>query len=465
MRKISKQRFDALAGWSRLPGADLFKTEFAWYEAENAEAVAALAVDLDHEYVGFVFVPDSAGRYLFAGMTDTGISDVVSAEESADSLMASCIRSSGVEIDGSAPLDLFTPVVIEEKLNPGYEYLRTAPHSHAARELINHIAPWYETQDKHFVREFQTSGFDARIWELYLFAALREAGYQVDHPNPSPDFLAEGIGFKFFVEATSVNPSQDKVGNVRPSERPKDMTDPNKRNSYMLDYLSIRWAGALDAKVKKKYWEFPEVQGFPLVLAVQDFHDDLSMTYSGHSLYVYLYGVDYETSGTAFGIRQIKEKKIDQHHWKGKTVKSGFFDNLEHRGISAVIANPSGTLSKFNRMGVGAGFGSDEVLIYHEGFRAPGDDASEPVSFADLIVEGNDEMWVDGMAVYHNPNALHPLSPNFLPGALHTFLGDDGLEQLTPKGHPIMSRTVVQGPRVSDAAVWKNRPKPADGDS
>ncbi len=51
---------------------------------------------------------------------------------------------------------------------------------------------WYEDVDGNFVEQFQTSAFDARIWELYLFAVLDEAGYLVDRRYPTPDFTAVG---------------------------------------------------------------------------------------------------------------------------------------------------------------------------------------------------------------------------------------------------------------------------------
>jgi hypothetical protein len=36
---------------------------------------------------------------------------------------------------------------------------------------------WYEDADGNFVEQFQTTGFNARLWELYLFTTLVETGY------------------------------------------------------------------------------------------------------------------------------------------------------------------------------------------------------------------------------------------------------------------------------------------------
>lgn len=75
---------------------------------------------------------------------------------------------------------------------------------------------WYEDADGNFGEQFQTTGFDARIWELYLFAALSEAGYIIDKSAPAQDFAAVGPLGEFLVEATTVNPSINAEGNVVP---------------------------------------------------------------------------------------------------------------------------------------------------------------------------------------------------------------------------------------------------------
>jgi hypothetical protein len=45
-----------------------------------------------------------------------------------------------------------------------------------------------KTVDGNFVEQFQTRGFDARIWELYLFAAFREMNYGIERVHAVPDF-------------------------------------------------------------------------------------------------------------------------------------------------------------------------------------------------------------------------------------------------------------------------------------
>lgn len=77
-------------------------------------------------------------------------------------------------------------------------------------------------------------------------------------------------------------------------------------------------------------------------------------------------------------------------------------------------------------MGVAAGFGPENVILIREGFSVDHDpDASDPKPFVDVVREGYPETWIEGMDVYHNPNALHPLDPDVLPGAAHHHLRSD----------------------------------------
>jgi hypothetical protein len=51
---------------------------------------------------------------------------------------------------------------------------------------------------------------------------------------------------------------------------------------------------------------------------------------------------------------------------------------------------------------------------------------------------------MEGMDVYHNPHATHPLAPAMLPSAAHHRLLDDGLvESVAPGWQPLASRTSI----------------------
>jgi hypothetical protein len=111
-----------------------------------------------------------------------------------------------------------------------------------------------------------------------------------------------------------------------------------------------------------------------------------------------------------------------------------------------VITNAQGTIAKFSRIGHKAGFGSRKIVMIRNGTRYVHDaNAARPEEF-EMVVNAPEykETWVEGMNVYHNPNARIPLPMGMLPGAAHHFLRDDGrLGSFIPAFHPYGSITRI----------------------
>ena len=137
---------------------------------------------------------------------------------------------------------------------------------------------------------------------------------------------------------------------------------------------------------------------------------------------------------------------MKEHRRGKKRIPSGFFELPDAENISAILINNSGTISKFNRMGVVAGFGSNKIRLFREGTAYNHDtNAAEPHRFR-VEVTGDKymETWVEGMDVYHNPNALIPFPDSLLPGAAHHYLMIDGqVSSDIPYWHPIASITSI----------------------
>jgi hypothetical protein len=148
------------------------------------------------------------------------------------------------------------------------------------------------------------------MWELYLFAALTEANFVVARPRPAPDFLVRGLTGEFALEATTINPSVG--GDGQRISPPKPETTEEKKE-YFKHYLPIRYAGPLTAKLRKAYWEQPAASGKPLVFAIQDFHDKMSMVYSGSALATYLYGFDHEAHRDGGGRLRVIPRQVEEH--------------------------------------------------------------------------------------------------------------------------------------------------------
>jgi len=52
------------------------------------------------------------------------------------------------------------------------------------------------------------------------------------------------------------------------------------------------------------------------------------------------------------------------------------------------------------------------------------------------------ESWSEGLNMYHNPNAKHPINPNLFPSIAHHFLEDGSIKSIIPDFHPYSSITL-----------------------
>jgi hypothetical protein len=451
MRGISRARFDALAAYCRDPRLQLLGEEIAWFEAASGNIVATIIFDGDDEFSGQVLARDLNERFRWVagtgnadgtGYFDTPELAVIAMRDEVIAVAAALEQHRRQGDETGRPVDFFTPAVAQGKLHPHFLELASGDAFSAARETIGAMMRWYDDADGNFVEQFQTTGFDARLWELYLFAMLTEANFVVARPRPAPDFLVRGITGEFALEATTINPS---VGSDRQRITPPKPETAEEKRAYFKQYLPIRYAGPLTAKLRKAYWEQPAASGKPLVFAIQDFHDRMSMAYSGTALAIYLYGFDHEAHRDGKGRLRVTPRQVEEHRWGGKVVPTGFFKLPDAEHVSAVLFNSGGTLSKFNRMGVCAGFGVDNVVLIRQGTAiTPDPDASEGAPYLHFVTEGYPETWIEGMDVYHNPTALHPLDPALLPGAAHHRLMAGGQIQTTLTGwKPVDSSTSV----------------------
>lgn len=449
MTPISSIRFNAIAGYARLPQAALFGRELVYFEADGGRIVGMLMRDIaDGDYFGMVFAPDRRLRFRSVRMTDF-VDDPLTAE--ADLSAALDVAAQAPPEDHwqaderGEPVDFFTPVHPPERLNPDFVKLITQEAYSPARGIIEPMMRWYEDADGNFVEQFQTTGFDQRIWELYLFATFVELGFVFDRSHPMPDFVCSGLEGSFSAEAVTVGPTRDGGKIVPPPPR----GTPEEVEAYLKQYMPIKFGSPLFAKLGKRYWEREHVAGNPFALAIADFSSPGSMVHTASALEIYLYGSDHDEERDAEGRLIIKPRRIEEHQFGAKKIPSGFFRLPDAANVSAVMTSATGTISKFNRMGVIAGFGSGNVVLIREGTAVDHDpDASEPKLFRALVnAAGYSESWVEGLNVFHNPNAAIKLEMDLLPGAAHHFVAPDGQRASSvPDFHPYGSITRHMAP-------------------
>lgn len=159
----------------------------------------------------------------------------------------------------------------------------------------------------------------------------------------------------------------------------------------------------------------------------------------------------YGLSEFLFGARKIRHLRDDgavafiteklEYHFKEVTT-SGFFSFKDAENISCVIANPGGTIAKFERIGLQAGFGNGKTKIVRGGFCLKAGDNPGPFTYI-VGEDGYTETWIEGLSVFHNPNALHPLPITSIPAAAHFYVDNEELVGHAPGFHPIGSTSFV----------------------
>ena len=421
MREITESQFNAYC-YARQPFVRAMSNEIKWYEAGNRKLIATLALDIiDNDY-SFVILARNSRKLFRAWVVSCNHLTIADAENKLASEFELLVNDGkdyyeqGDEI--KPPHDILAPTVEEKKQHEYFKILATENRMEAARNLILEAVYSYVDVDGNYIKEFQTHGFDARIWELFLYIFLYDNGFEFNQDYNAPDYLVSFFGKKFCIEAVTVNPSKNP-------DRPDPNPPQNEAEMLFLcnDYLPIKFGSSLFSKLQKKYWEKPQVQGKPFIIAIHDYHMPGSMIWSRNSLVEYLYGkrtrvIDID------GEKTIKEETIEFHHWKGKTIPSNFFNTENAENISAVLFTNTATITKFNRMGKLAGLGGDNIKMVRTGARLhPDPNSLEPELFSiDVDDPSYEESWSESVIMYHNPNALYPVDINCFSTINHMWL-------------------------------------------
>jgi len=418
---ITLSRFNALATYARNPRVKSHSKELEWFETHDRKVLGVLLIDtIDSDYLGLIFSRDLNKRYRFISMTKFGenrnktkkelLKKIEELHPSADEL--------GVQGDEiKETMDFFIELK-KKNINSDFLLLNNSSNYSAAKNIIEPLMRWYVDIDGNFVEQFQTTGFNQRIWELLLFCIFTENDCVFDSSYNAPDFnlnFIKGLmSIPFAIEATTINRPIDREGN--PIPMPKiNTSNIEEYNNLLINYFPTRYSGPLFAKLKKKYWEQEHVSGKPFAIAIADCQFKGAGNISHDALPLYLYGFQQKVAEN--GVENRID--IDFHVWGTKEVASGFFNFPESENISAVIFSPASDIEKFNRMGLKDKFNSTKYKIKRT-IKTPNEKTWKIESITRIIPTKNyTESWDEGLIVYHNPNALHPFPKNILFNAAH----------------------------------------------
>ena len=450
---MNPYRFEVLVMWSRAVPQFAPTAECSVWATDDERLLGVVIIDLtDRDYNFVILARNKRGRFRCVDVGET-YSTRRLAENALIQRMPEVHASKDIALEQGdeirKPLDFFTPQLPNDRLHPNFLALFDGPAYSAAREVISEMANVFEEPDGNFVKDFQATGFNSRLWELYLFAALVEEGFKLDRSQAQPDFIATtGDERKVAIEATTVNPTIGDEGKPLDPPRPTSSEDLKK---LRRDYMPIKFGGPLFGKLRKKDWERSHVHGLPYVIAIADFHGPQTLTWSGPALSTYLFGLEVQFDRASDGSSPWHYQPIEKHMWKDKQIPSCFFNQPDAENVSAVLFTNAGTLTKFNRMGALADFGDPNVRMIRQGTMLnPETESTAPIEFAiDIDDPEYGEGWADELQVFHNPNAVYALDRDLFPKATHHLLEDGQIKSYSLPYKVLQSVTRTYVPTTS----------------
>ncbi len=441
IRPISEDRFAALT-MSKHPLASILATEVEWYSDDPENTLGTILLDhTDKDWNYIILGRDERG--VFRWIDGSVCFDNIEGARAALHLKLDEFSRRGdiVHPQGDAihkKNEIFKQVVSDERLHSHFRTLRDTEGHSPAKGIIQETAYAFVDLDGNFIEQFQSGGFNARLWELFMFAYLHEELFAFGEKTSFPDYECIKGDYPTYIECVTVNPSPGFDIDWSPKSA-------SQIEMLSADYLPIKFGSPLFTKLKRKYWEEPHVKDNPLVFAIHDFHKDDSMVWSGQALGPYLYGKRWKAILDGHGRLRTVAETINTHTWNDKTIPSGFFFQPDAENVSAVLFSNSATISKFNRMGKLAGFGNTNIRMIRQGTCYNHDpNATAPLPFSVEVIPGKyKESWGQGLDMFHNPRAKHPVDPELFPGIAHHFLDGDVMRSIIPEFHPYSSITLV----------------------
>lgn len=311
-------------------------------------------------------------------------------------------------------MDLFSPLVADDRLHPQFRALRDSDAHASARALINELYCRMGLPGKSFALHFQGAGFHSHLFEIACFAYLESAGLCPQRTHSSPDFLALCNGHSLAFEATTANPPFDQRADIS-LHRLEALSE--EEIEYRANVEFPRRIGAiLRKKLKRNYNNLPHCVGVPIILMVAPFFEPGSVYYTDESLLDCLYGITGESPG--------------------------FFLQEEATSISAILYCNSFTVPRFFRMAASLNGRSDLAAI-REGMcylpQPNGDLLLSEYRYRVGEPSSPPEFWSQGVTAFFNPNADVPVKQECLPSTSDFSVQQGYLTREVRGFHPLTS--------------------------
>lgn len=308
-------------------------------------------------------------------------------------------------------MEVFSKVagILEEELHPKFKLLRDDPYYIGGKAIIESWASDFHDRDNKIATEFQKN-FHSAFWEFYLHAVFKAIGVKPSNKYNRPDFVVEGDA-GYYVEAVV---SEIKKGGTPESKRTLDdhfnMLLPIKTDaefSELIDEAVVRHSNSIEEKLKKYTGFFNKkgkwVAGYrecvwvnterPYVIALASYDQVNYGKEHIYSMLALLYGWYYSPESKNFAIKGSVTKP-------GTTasIDLGLFNFERMNDVSAVIFSNTLTLGKMSSLSKSAQMDPAHVINVRYDYEHPHYKIQE-------VNEDSPEHLLDGLYVFHNPNA------------------------------------------------------------
>jgi hypothetical protein len=302
-------------------------------------------------------------------------------------------------------MNLFERKVPEQQLCEIYKRVEAGATS-GDLELLQQWCAGFEDRDGKFIQEFQTT-FNSSFWELYLHAVLKEFKLDVDYRHARPDFVVTSP-HNFCIEAVTAQPIRGKP--LEPGQTDeaiallRDLNELNRR-------AMVRLANSFHSKVKKYrdgYSPLEHVRGKPFVLAVAAFDSPAFFALSTRPMEALLYNYYVDEEAFIAGERATLEGEhlASINKDNGAPIELGMFQGPAFAEVSAVVWNPCATWGKVRTM---SPLATNERVVVQSVRYNP--NSHLPHRCVETKPDTTETL-LDGLTVFHNPFARHPLAPS-----------------------------------------------------
>mgnify|MGYP001031683665 CR=1 FL=1 len=308
-------------------------------------------------------------------------------------------------------MDLFTPLIDDERQHKNFTSV-LIPQRKAERELFEIWAEGFVDRDGKIVKEFQTT-FNSTFWEIYLFSVFKEYNFEIDWSHPAPDFLLSNGGIEIVVEAVTANAAQGKPNEwdrTFSSEEIKNLTRFKDLNKEAI----IRLSNSIFSKSKlydERYSDLEHVRGKPFVIAVAPFEQPHFNHQYDRPIKALLY--DYYVDEDAYldnpgkypnGPPGVSLGHVEKDN--GAEIDLGLFNDPVMSEVSAIIFSCVATWGKLSAMSSNPATDTTVISLWSTPPKGVPEKRINPA-------EAHDETILDGLQIFHNPHAKHPLPPDF----------------------------------------------------